>query len=56
MREFGTGKYDSGPIWDQIYKVVTFFSTVDCYRGGKCIKVLGWIETLSEEQNIYFEV
>ena len=30
-----------------------FFSTIDCYRKIKDIKVSGWIETLSKEQNIY---
>ena len=30
-----------------------FCSTINCYKGGKGIKVSGWIETLSKEQNIY---
>ncbi|RVX03271.1 hypothetical protein CK203_020028 [Vitis vinifera] len=36
-------------------RVITFFPTVDCYRGGKGIKVSGWIEALFEEQDIYSE-
>ena len=36
-------------------QIGTFCSTIDCYIREKCIKVLGWIETLSREQDIYFE-
>ena len=39
----------------QIYRVITFCPIVNCYGGGKNIKVLGWIETLLEEQDIYSE-
>ncbi|RVW78377.1 Transposon Ty3-G Gag-Pol polyprotein [Vitis vinifera] len=37
-------------------RVITFFPTVDCYRGGKGIKVSGWIEALFEEQDIYLKL
>ena len=46
---FGIGGYGCGPIWGQIYRVVVFFPTIDCYRGWKGIEVLGWIEALLEE-------
>ena len=27
--------YDSGLVWDQIYRVVMFCSIIDCYKRGK---------------------
>ena len=50
---FGIGGDDCGPVLGQIYRVVTFCLTVDCYKGGKSIKVSGWIKALPEEQDIY---
>ena len=50
---FGTGGDDCGPVWEQIYNIVTFCPTVDCYGGGKSIKVSRWIKALPKEQDIY---
>ena len=48
--------YDYGLESGQIYKVIMSCPTVDCYGGEKGIKVLGWIEALLKEQDIYYEV